>query len=67
MKITKTCNVTIVNGDLEIRMGNNLTVFYYKGLEKFTFRTEELKTFAAMIDKGQSELAAFYESIKKDT
>ena len=66
MKITKTCNVTITDGDLEIRMGNSLTGFYYKGLEKFTFRTDELKTLALMTEQGQKELAVFYDSLKSD-
>jgi hypothetical protein len=49
MEIVKDITVTVKEGDLELRHGKALTSFYYKGQEKFVFRTSELATLVEMI------------------
>jgi hypothetical protein len=49
MEILKDIIVTVKDGDLEIRRGKALTSLYYKGVEKFTFRTPELDILVEMI------------------
>jgi len=63
MKVAKDIMVTCSEGDLEIRMGKAMTSFYFKGVEKFVFRTSELPVLVALITRGQQEQAAFIESI----
>ena len=56
MEITKNTIVTCKNGDMELRMGNGLTSFYFKGQEKFVFRTNELDKFIEMVQASKLEL-----------
>lgn len=56
MEIKKDVIVYVKDGDLEFRMGQGLTGFYYKGQEKFTFRTSEVPSVIAMLQAAKAEL-----------
>ena len=57
--------VTCTDGDLEIRMGNALTTFAYKGQDKFVFSTKEIEPLIELLKKGKSEIDAFNQSLQK--
>lgn len=40
------------HGEIELRMGKALTGVYFKGVEKFVFRTSEMKDLSYMIEKS---------------
>ncbi len=56
MEIKKDVNVHVKTGDLEFRMGHGMTFFYYKGQEKFVFRTSEVPAVIAMLQAAKVEL-----------
>lgn len=40
------------HGEIELRMGKALTGVYFKGVEKFVFRTAEMRDLSHMIEKS---------------
>ena len=64
MNVTKDIHVHCAEGDLELRLGKQLTTFAYKGVDKFVFRTAELEPLVAMLQKGKKELDDFYAELK---
>ncbi len=64
MKVEKDISVTVTEGDLRLHMGKVLSSFYYKGVEKFVFRTVEIEPLAAMLTKGKAELDSFYRELQ---
>ncbi len=55
MEVTKDITVICKHGDLELRMGKALTSFYYKGVERFVFRTSEIDDLSFMIQKAKEK------------
>lgn len=53
MDLTKDITVNCKSGDLELRYGRALCSFYFKGQEKFVFKTEELDEFVKMIQAAK--------------
>lgn len=65
MKVHSDVNITVTEGDLELRIGKALSTFTYKGQDRFVFRTAELAPLAEMIKAGKAELDAFYQEQNK--
>lgn len=60
MTVVRDIQVTVKEGDMELRMGKALTSFTYKGQEKFTFRSDEIVPLIAMLQSARYELNEFY-------
>ena len=56
MEVKKDVIVYVKQGDLEFRMGKALTSFYYKGQEKFVFRTPEVPDVILLLQKAKEEV-----------
>lgn len=52
MKTEVFTSVNVSEGDFELRLGTTLTSLYFKGQEKFVFKTAELPVIVALINEG---------------
>ena len=54
------------HGEFELRMGRAMTGLYYKGVEKFTFRTTEMRDLVPMIQKSLEALKERDAAVKAE-
>ena len=56
VKIDVFKNVNISSGELQLRIGKQLTTFAFKGKDVHVFHTVELEVLKKLIEKGLEEL-----------
>jgi hypothetical protein len=56
VKIETFKNVNISSGDLQLRIGKQLTTLAFKGKDVHVFHTSELEVLKKLIEKGLEEL-----------
>ena len=54
------------HGDIELRMGKGLTGLYFKGVEKFVFRTAEMHELGKMIPAALAALKERDSQVKAE-